>query len=153
MNREGLLEKYAGTEKDYTGQGFGGLRDKTIRGGIYRETNFSEAEFDCASFREVDLSLANFRRVRMFESSFKNCFMEGIDFTGARFGQVGFNKVDLTKAIFKNATLSETSFYKVNLSYADLSGVKRFNEVSFDDVIFYETIMHDGSIRTDAPNN
>ncbi|MEO1671107.1 MAG: pentapeptide repeat-containing protein [Cyanobacteria bacterium J06631_2] len=153
VDREELLEKYAGTEKDFTGQSFGGLRDKSIKGGIYRETNFSEAEFDCGDFIEVELSFANFRRVRMFESSFMNSFMEGIDFTGARFGQVAFYKVNLTRAIFKNATLSETSFYQADLSYADLQGAKEYEMGRFEEVIFYETIMPDGSIRTDTSSN
>ena len=153
VDREELLEKYAGTEKDFTGQSFGGLRDQSIRGGIYRETNFSEAEFDCGSFIEVDLSFANFRRVRMYESSFENCFMESANFTSAKFGQTGFFEVDLTRAIFKNAILGEASFYDANLSYVDFSGAKRFNEVRFDNVVFYETIMPNGSIRTDTPSN
>ena len=153
MDREELLEKYAGTEKDFTGQSFGGLRDQSIRGGIYRETDFSEEEFDCGSFIEVDLSLANFRRVRMYESSFSNCYMEGIDFTNAVFGQVGFKGSNLTRAIFRNTVLSEVSFKNANLSYVDFSGAKEFIVGMCKNAIFYETIMPDGSIRTDAPSN
>ena len=98
IDREELLEKYAGTEKDFTGQSFGGLRDGSIRGGIYKNTSFSDEYFDGASFREVDLSFADFRHVRMYESSFRNCYMEGADFTSAKFGQVIFYEVDLTSA-------------------------------------------------------
>ena len=152
IDREELLEKYAGTEKDFTGQSFGGLRDKSIKGGIYRKSNFSEAEFDCGSFTDADLSFANFRRVRMFESGFRNCFMEGIDFTNAVFGQVGFKGSNLTRAIFKNAVLSEVSFKNANLSYADFSGAKEFIVGRCKNAIFHETIMPDGSIRTDAPS-
>ena len=152
IDREELLEKYAGTEKDFTGRRRGGLRDKTIRGGIYRESDLSGRYFDASAFREADLSFANFSCIRMYETSFKNCYMEGIDFTGARFGQVGFKNVDLTRAIFKNATLGETSFKNVNLSYADFSGARRFNEGNYINLIFYQTIMPDGSIRTDAPS-
>ena len=153
IDREELLEKYAGTEKDFTGRRRGGLISQSIEGGIYREADFRDRYFDCGSFVEVDLSFANFNCIRMYESNFRNCYMEGIDFTSAEFGQVGFNNVDLTRAIFRNATLSEVSFYKVDLSYADLSGAERFNEVSIKNTIFYETIMPDGSIRTDAPRN
>lgn len=82
-----------------------------------------------------------------------NCLMEGIDFTNAEFGQVCFYEVDLTKAIFRNAILSEISFYKANLSFADFRGAKDFRIGRFDEVIFHETIMPDGSIRTDASSN
>ena len=148
MDREELLRKYAGGEKDFTGRRRGGLRDQTIRGGIYREADFSRRYFDGGSFIEVDLSFANFRGVRMYESSFENCFMEGIDFASAEFGQTGFFEVDLTKAIFRNAILGEAGFCNANLSYVNFSGARKFNEVRFDNVVFYETIMPDGSIRS-----
>jgi len=85
----------------------------------------------------------------MYESTFKNCYMEGADFSCARFGQVSFINTDLTKADFENATLSELGFHNVNLSYANLRGAKKIDEVTFKDVIFHKTIMPDGSIRTD----
>ena len=80
MDREELLRKYAGGEKDFTGRRRGGLRNQTIRGGIYREADFSRRYFDESAFREVDLSFSNFRGVRMYETSFKNCYMERIRF-------------------------------------------------------------------------
>ncbi|WP_431191340.1 pentapeptide repeat-containing protein [Funiculus sociatus] len=87
----------------------------------------------------------------MYESGFgKTCCLEGIDFSYAIFGQCNFSGVNLSQAVFKNATLGEVSFRNVDLSYVDLSGVERFNEVSFKNVIFYETIMPDGSIYTDS---
>ena len=80
IDREELLEKYAGTEKDFTGRRRGGLRDKTIRGGIYREADFSGR-------------------------------------------------------------------------YFDLRGAKKLIIESCKNIIFYETIIPDGSIRTDNPSN
>ena len=75
--------------------------------------------------------------------------MEGVDFSCAIFGQSSFYNADLTKAIFRNAILDEFSFHDVNLSYADLQGAKEFTLGRCKNVIFYETIMPDGSIRTD----
>lgn len=75
--------------------------------------------------------------------------MEGVDFTNARFGQVLFSKVDLSRAIFRNAIFEEAGFSKANLSYVDLRGAKKFIIESCENVIFYETIMPDGSIRSD----
>ncbi len=150
MDREELIRKYAGTERDFTGQRFGvGLTDQIIRGGIYSRTNFNEGFFESSSFIEVDLSFADFSLIRMYESSFMNCFMEGTDFTAAEFGQVIFKNVNLTKAIFRGAVFSEFDFSRTDLSYVDFRGAKDFDCVGFNDVIFYETIMPDGSIRTD----
>ncbi len=153
MDREELIRKYAGGEKDFTGRSFRGVdrRDKTVKGGIYREADFSNSYFDGSSFVEADLSFAKFVRTRIYESVFaENCYMEGADFSYATFGQITFCNVDLSRAIFRNARLSETGFYDVDLSYADLSGARRFNEVRIENVLFYETIMPDGSIRTDS---
>ncbi|MBD1929851.1 pentapeptide repeat-containing protein [Trichocoleus sp. FACHB-90] len=74
--------------------------------------------------------------------------MEGIDFTYAVFGQCNFSGVDIRGAIFRNATLSEVNFRNANLSYADLRGAKKLTVGSFDNVIFYETIMPNGRVYT-----
>ena len=148
IDREELLRLYAGGEKDFTGQGFGGMRDKTIKGGIYRETNFSDAYFDCASFIEVDLSFAIFSRVRMYESTICNSYMEGADFSGAIFGQALFYNVNLTRAIFRNAVFEEAGFNNADLSYADLSGAKGLKTYECRKVIFHETIMPNGAVYT-----
>ena len=155
VDREELRKKYAGTEKDFTGQSFVGadFRSKIFRGGIYTRADFSEAYFDGASFREAELSLANFSRARIYECVFaKNCYMEGVDFSYTVFGQVTLSKVNLIRAIFRYANLSEFGFYEVDLSYADFSGAREFEIGRCKDVVFYETIMPDGSIRTDASN-
>jgi len=156
VDREELLEKYAGTEKDFTGQRFVGANwiDKIVIGGIYHRTNFRDASFIRSGFDKADLSLANFSGARMFESGFGwDCYMERIDFSYASFSQCNFQGVNLTRAIFRNSTISETSFKNANLSHVDLSGVKEFDSCSCKGIIFYETIMPDGSIRTDTPSN
>ena len=151
MDREELLRKYAGGEKDFTGQSFQDADwiDNIVIGGIYHRTDFSGASFIRSGFDKADLSFANFRRVRMFESGFGwDCCMEGIDFSNASFSQCNFKGVDLTRAIFRNATISETSFKNANLSFVDLRGVKEFDSCSCRGIVFYETIMPDGSIRS-----
>lgn len=152
MDREEIIRRYAGGEKDFTGQRFGGadFRDEIFKGGIYTRADFSDAYFDGVEFEEADLSFADFHRARIYECVFAtNCYMEGVDFRYAVFGQVSFIKTDLTRAIYRNAVLSEVSFKNVNLSYADLSGAREFIIGMCENVIFYETIMPDGSIRTD----
>lgn len=150
IDREELLRLYAGEEKDFTGQSFRGTRwkDRTAKGGIYRETNFSGAYFESSHFIEVDLSFANFRRVRMYESTIGNSYMEGADFSNAIFGQALFYDVDLTRAVLRNAVFEEAGFHYADLSYADLSGAKGLRTYECKNVIFHETIMPNGAVYT-----
>jgi uncharacterized protein YjbI with pentapeptide repeats len=73
MDREELIRKYAGGEKDLTGGDF--IRshwiDDTARGGIYQEADFSNSYFDSSGFHDCNLSFSKFTRVRMYESSFE----------------------------------------------------------------------------------
>ena len=152
MDREELLRRYAGGEKDFTECSFRGCHwvDNIVIGGIYHRSDFSEANFTRSGFDKVDLSFAKFIGVRMYESGFGwDCCMEGVDFSGAVFSQCNFQKVNLSGVMFRNATISETSFRDANLSYADLSGVKELDSCSLRGTIFYKTIMPDVSIRSD----
>ena len=148
MDREELLRKYAGGDKDFTGKRCGGLRYKSIRGRIYREADFSGRYFDGGHFIGVDLSFTDFRRVRMYESTIGNSYMEGADFSDAIFGQVTFYNVNLTRAVFRNVVFEEAGFKNANLSYADLSGATRLFSDRCKNVIFYETIMPNGTVYT-----
>ncbi|MBW4649624.1 MAG: pentapeptide repeat-containing protein [Kastovskya adunca ATA6-11-RM4] len=151
MDREELVRKYAGGEKDFTGRRFRNSNwiDEIVRGGIYREADFSNAYFVRSGFDEADLSFAKFVRARMYESGFgSTCCLEGIDFTYAVFSQCNFSEVDLRGAIFRNATLSEVNFRNANLSYADLRGARKLTVGSCENAIFYETIMPNGRIYT-----
>ena len=155
LTLEEITEKYSGTEKDLTTKRLlMRFRDGSPKSGIYKQADLSDSYFDeSGGFKDCDFRFAKFQRIRMYESTFQNCYMEGADFSFAQFGQVSFINVDLTKAIFKNVILSELGFCNVDLSYADLRGAKRINEVTFKDVIFHETIMPDGSILTRSVRN
>ena len=120
--------------------------DRTARGGIYRETNFSRAYFDSSDFIEVDLSFAIFNQVRMYESTIGNSYMEGADFSDAIFGQALFYDVNLTGAVFRNSVFEEAGFKNADLSYADLSDVKGLRTYRCRNVIFHETIMPNGAV-------
>jgi len=147
MDREELIRKYAGGEKDFTGRDFrsADCYEKIFRG-IYREADFASASFDGCSFEESDLSFAKFTRVRLYETVFKHCLLEGADFSYTHFGQASLIDSDLRGAIFKNANFVEGSLRNVDLSYADLTGAKNFDR--YENVIFYETIMPNGQICT-----
>ncbi|WP_072044898.1 pentapeptide repeat-containing protein [Aliterella atlantica] len=143
-------KKYAGGERDKTGRNCRGAnwRDEVDIEIIYHQADFSNSYFDSSGFSGCDLSFSKFLYVRMYEGGFADCYMPGANFTYATFGQVVFNDVDLRSAIFKNTDLVETSFRRCNLAYADFTGAREFFR-PFKECLIYETIMPDGSIRTD----
>jgi uncharacterized protein YjbI with pentapeptide repeats len=149
MDREESIGKYAGGEKDFTGRDFrsADCYEKIFRG-IYREANFANARFDGCSFEESNLSFAKFTNVRLYETMFNDCFMEGADFSYAHFGQAGFFGANLRGAIFTDANFFEGDFTDCDLSYADLSGAKKLTVSACVNVIFHETIMPNGQIYT-----
>jgi uncharacterized protein YjbI with pentapeptide repeats len=150
MDREELIRKYSGKEKDFTGRDFrsADCYEKIFRG-IYREANFANARFDGCSFEESDLSFAKFTNVYLTHTTFNGCFMKGVDFSYAYFGQAGiYEGANLRGAIFKGANFIEGSIHDADLSYADLSGAKNLSVASCVNVIFHETIMPNGQIYT-----
>nr|WP_322721317.1 pentapeptide repeat-containing protein [Nostoc sp. ChiQUE02]MDZ8234425.1 pentapeptide repeat-containing protein [Nostoc sp. ChiQUE02] len=68
---------------------------------------------------------------------------------GQHFGQSNFKGANLTRAVFRRAVLSEVSFKNANLSYVDLNGASEFSIYYCKGAIFHETIMPDGTIRSD----
>ncbi|MEA5619184.1 pentapeptide repeat-containing protein [Cronbergia sp. UHCC 0137] len=150
MNAEDLLQRYAAGERDFTGVKLPGVRlvDKILNQVIFKGADFSDAYFESSGFDEVDLSFANLRRIRFFESGFGRANLEAADFSDAIFSQGSLKGANLTRAIFRRAVLSEVSFKNANLSYADLSEASEFSIYYCKGAIFHETIMPDGSIRS-----
>ncbi len=62
MDREELIRKCAGGERDFSGGNFRGSNwnDKDVRGAIYQQADFSNSYFDSSGFVECDLSFAKF---------------------------------------------------------------------------------------------
>jgi uncharacterized protein YjbI with pentapeptide repeats len=69
MNREELIRKYAGGEKDFTGGDF--IRshwiDDTARGGIYQEAGFSHADLSYADLSGAK-NLDRYKNVICYET-------------------------------------------------------------------------------------
>ena len=151
MDREELIRKYAGGERDKTGRNCrdANWNDRVDKGVIYHQADFSNSYFELSGFDECDLSSAKFVRARMYESGFGRSYMPGADFSGATFSQCSFVEVDLISAIFKNTDLSETYFSRYNLAYADFTGARALGLRPFEECLIYETIIPDGSICTD----
>lgn len=151
MDREELIRKYAGGERDKTGRKIQAhWNDRVDKGIIYQQADFSNSYFELSGFDECDLSFTKFLYARMYESGVGRSYMPGADFTYATFSQCSFIDVDLRSAIFKNTTISETYFSRCNLAYADFTGARELSLRRFKECLIYETIMPNGSIRTDS---
>ena len=152
MDREELIRKYAGGERDKTGRNCRGAnwRNEIDKGIIYHQADFSNSYFELSWFDECDLSFTKFIHARMYESGFGRSYMPGADLTYPKFGQCRFTDVDFRTAIFKNTTISETRFKRCNLAYADFTGAREFFLIDCRECLFHETILPDGSIRTDS---
>ncbi len=151
MDREELIRKYAGGERDFTGRKIQAhWNDRVDKGIIYQQADFSNSYFDSSGFDECDLSFTKFLYARMYESGFGRSYMPGADSTYTTFSQCNFIDVELRSAVFRDTTLSEVNFRGSNLAYADLRGAREFSSCFCEGTIFYETIMPDGSIRTDS---
>ena len=90
------------------------------------------------------MSQKNLRRIRLTYERPKSGIYKQADLSNSYFEGSHYKDCD-----FRNAILDEFSFHDVNLSYADLQGAKEFTLGRCKNVIFYETMMPDGSIRTD----
>ncbi len=164
MEVEELLRRYAAGERDFSWieELFGELIEVDLSG-----INLTEFEFDvnpicCCNFTranlsganlseltldETNFSFTNLREVSMAQSSLQGANLTGADLTGADLGGAYFWDANLTDAKLIN-TYIECSLDGANLTRADLTGAKGWESASFEDCIFYETIMPDGSMRT-----
>lgn len=113
------------------------LRDCDLTGASLVGTTLNRGEttvFNSANFLEASLG-GNFSEANFSRADFQNASISG-----------DFLMADFSNANFLNATFSGT----VNLSNANLTGATNFDTVEVTgNVIFNETIMPDGSIRTD----
>lgn len=152
MDAGELLRRYAAGERDFTGVKLPGihLMDKELSKVIFREADLSNAYLDWTNLSYADLSHANLRGVRLGEAALEGANLEGADLSGAVFGQTYLGKANLSHAKLRDAILTETSFDDANLSYADLSGARDFSINRCKGATFCETIMPDGSIRSDG---
>ncbi|MBN3874758.1 MAG: pentapeptide repeat-containing protein [Nostoc sp. JL33] len=147
---------------------------KLYMGGvILRDADLTNVDLGESDFTGADLSNARMRGVRIFQSVFERANLSGADLAGAslvesdfycadlsrvklrnaRIRSMGFVRTDLTEATFKRARLGSVSFEKAELSRTDFREAKfrddRVFGVNFRDCLFEETLMPDGSVRSD----
>lgn len=96
------------------------------------------------------MSYANLKGARLGEAALTGANLEGADLSNAVFGQTSLSKTNLSHANLRRAILTESSLKNANLSYADLRGASDFSIYACKSAIFHETIMPDGSIRSNS---
>ena len=163
MTFEELLKRYAAGERNFAGVDLSYNSEEGLRVAILRGINLSEAILDCINIIGVDMSYSNLSRGRI-----DACWLEDVNLTGAnlreaRFIEASISGADLTGADLTGADLTRTSFRKVNLSEANLTRTRlRYTDIidsnltnavlnisDIDEPFFRNTIMPDGTIRTD----
>jgi uncharacterized protein YjbI with pentapeptide repeats len=92
---------------------------------------------------------ANFRGAQLAHVWFKGSDLTSADFNGASLNKTEFQGAKLEGATFRGAFIEETNFSGADLTGADLTGADGIDLAYLDGTIFNETIMPDGSIRTD----
>lgn len=97
------------------------------------------------------LRCANFRGAELAHVWFKGADLSNANFNGASLNKTTFQGAKLEGATFRGAFIEETNFSGADLSYADLTGADGIDLAYWDGTIFHETIMPDGSIRTNTP--
>lgn len=101
-----------------------------LGGSSLRGANFRGAELAHVWFKEADLTCANFNGACLNKTKFQGAMLEG--------------------ATFRGSFIEETSFDGADLTGADLTGADGIELAYLNGTIFNETIMPDGSIRTDT---
>jgi uncharacterized protein YjbI with pentapeptide repeats len=71
------------------------------------------------------------------------------DLTGSGLSHSSLRSANFTDAKLVNTFLNDADMRKVNLTRCDLTGAADFEEAWLEDAIFNETVMPDGTVRTD----
>jgi uncharacterized protein YjbI with pentapeptide repeats len=146
MKAEELLERYAAGERNFIGLYIDGSDE--LCGADLSNTNFRGAVFDELLLEKTNFSHANLRGVIFGLVGLRGANLQGADLCGASIGLSELGGANLTASNLAGAYLEGTSLGFTNLTRANLSGAQIDDGTDFEGAIFYETIMPDGSIRT-----
>lgn len=122
-----------------------------LRGANLSGANLSRANVSSAILTDADLSHANLFGANFFHTRFGYANLTRADLresnlTGAFLSPTNLTRADLSYANMRDARMISADLTGANLSGADLTGVE-----DQELIIFSNTTMPDGSIRTGAP--
>lgn len=126
-------------------------------------SNFSQAQLDLVDFNRAvfvdsNFTQANLNNSIMGKASFSNCIFEdakltSVDATEASFSDSNFTNATLsgnfTDTNFQKCDMKNAQFSGADLTNANLTGSLNFDPASYIGVIYANTIMPDGTARTD----
>ena len=156
MNAQELLKRYAAGERDFTEVFVDGADE--LAGADLSEIDLSGAELDEMLFDFTVLKGAKLVGTGFGQSGLNCADLQEADLSRARLSHATLDGSNLTRAKLIGVDLSSTSMLSVNLTEANLTGAMFSEEEEIflamtDGIIYQNTIMPDGSIRTDDSNN
>jgi uncharacterized protein YjbI with pentapeptide repeats len=171
ISGEELLERYAAGERNFAGftvkvpdiRFCGNLTGIDLsnsiltlymKGIILVNANLCNARLTDACLDLADLTNADLRGCDLRGAKFGSANLTGADLRDARFDETNFSGANLTDANFSGTTLDALFGYGANLTHTNFRGVnirdERLRETIWNDAILLDTIMPDGSIRSNT---
>ena len=138
---EEILKRYADGEREFLYVDLSGadlssvdFGERSLRGVIYnKKIKFSNANLSSANLRNAFMQFVNLNNANLNNANLERTLLEGANLKGAN---------------LKGANLCSTNLAGADLTNADLSGATwGFNP---KDAIFNNTILPDGTIKTDS---
>lgn len=148
MTAEELLERYAAGERDFSGievRATDELVSANLTGINLSGSLLAEMILD-----RVDLSDAILRNTHFGQTDLSGANLQRADLSGASLGHGSLDNADLTDARLIGAYLQGTDMSNVNFTRSNLTGAKTSDSPYFVGSMFNNTIMPDGTIRTDS---
>ncbi|MEO1132018.1 MAG: pentapeptide repeat-containing protein [Cyanobacteria bacterium J06639_1] len=111
--------------------------------------NLSGQRLSDFDFGRANLSGANLSGASFCDSSLVKVNLSGANLSGVTFAGAGVSDCNLRDAILKDSYIGSADFMGNDLTRCDMTGAI-FEEAYVIDNIYMETIMPDGTIRTDT---
>ena len=134
------------------------LSNADVNGSVFSSGLFVNADLNEAVFKECDFSNANLQGTSLIGTDFSGCVLSSANLTSADGSATDFSGCNLTGATlsgqfpsssFQGSILTGADFSGSDLTQADFTGATGFDASSYSNVTFFETILPDGTVRTD----
>jgi uncharacterized protein YjbI with pentapeptide repeats len=96
------------------------------------------------SVKEIGAAILDLSRVSLTDAD-----LSGRNFQDANLASSGFTRANLSNATFVNANLSGARLDGVDLRFTNLLNARAFNPDDHQGVFYEQTILPDGTIRSD----
>ena len=134
------------------------LSRSVVKNVNFISADLSLADLSDASFEDSNFSSASLLGASFLETAFDNCAFRNASLVNVDTLNAKFTGCDLTNATlsgifmgadFQNAVLTGSDFSGADLTGVTLKGATGFDPSNYSNVIYFETILPDGTTRTD----